>query len=399
MNEISLDERRIIRVHGSDFNAVARRNNELIVGKYRLSLQAHRLFLYVLSQVRPEHDEHTEYEFAINELAEAIGVDRSQLYRDMVRVLDELASTMVNVQAIDAEGRALDGRFVRVGLITNRQAVRIGEGGKNLLSGAVTVSIHKELLPYVRALKQRFTETELKFAFRLRTTFAQRLYDLLKMNEFKGSEWCVGREELYGLLAIEKGKFKSFADFRRFALEKAQTEISTHTDLDFDIAYNQVGRKVSEVVFCLKQGGGKQVELLPGTMKHTVFKWICELGVPVREAEGMILKWWDIDHERLKWHASEARRRKAAGIVKSAAAWFRAGVKNDYRPQKSLFADLQKEADAKRAAYAKSEGLLGKMEGLRPGDNGFVDAGLQKAVAEIYGKVSSHESRDGQFRG
>ncbi len=98
---------------------IARRNNELMTGRFRLSYQAHRLFLYVISMVNADTDENTEYQFSVNELATAIGIDRSNLYKSMVDMLDELSITMVNLPVIDEHGKQVKDRLVRVGLIKN----------------------------------------------------------------------------------------------------------------------------------------------------------------------------------------------------------------------------------------------------------------------------------------
>lgn len=92
-----LTNTRVARMSGQELDNIARRHNELMMGKFRLSLQAQRLFLYVVSLVKDDHDEATEYRFSIYELAQKIGIERSHLYGTMVEVLDELAATIVNV--------------------------------------------------------------------------------------------------------------------------------------------------------------------------------------------------------------------------------------------------------------------------------------------------------------
>jgi plasmid replication initiation protein len=344
------DNYKIIKVSASDNDLVARRRNELVLGNMRMSLQAHRLFLYILSQVRDDHDETTEYEFSVNELATTIGIDRSKLYKTIADVLDELARIMVNVEVLGEDGTPLKDRFVRIGLIRNRQQIRVGEKGQNFLAGHIAVSMYKELLPYVRRLKERFTETDLKYVFRLGSSYSQRLYDLLKAHAFKGRPWRVEREALLKLLVIED-KFQLWGDFRRYVLERAQREINAHTDLAFDLSYHATGRTVTEIVFTLRKEGGNQVELMPGTLKHQSFKAMLDLGLDAKAAENILTAWWDGDPDRVRWHIGEARRLKEAGKIKSAPGWLTSGIQTDYRPQRSLFADITAGVQAKRESY------------------------------------------------
>lgn len=233
---------------------------------------------------------------------------------------------------------------MRVGLVVNRQNVhfegekpRLDSDGKMRVAGEISVSLHKELFPYVRQLKERYTETQLKYVFRLESSYAQKLYDILKSKAFTGKAWRVAREELYELLAVEKGRLEAFGDFRRFVLERAQREINTHTDIAFDIEYVTKGKRVMELVFHLRAKGGADVVSLPGTIRHTVLKGLMELGLKATEADKIMDTWWETDPERVRWHVAEARKMKASGKARNALAWFRAGLKKDYRPQGSLF--------------------------------------------------------------
>jgi plasmid replication initiation protein len=386
---------RVVRVTGDDLDNVARRRNELIVSKYRLSLQAQRLFLYVVSMVDDDHDERTTYEFSIYELAKKIGVDRNHLYGSMVEILNELASTYVYVAPIE-EGQEVENGFVRCGLIVNKQRVRIeggrpklDEDGKERVSGEITIALHKELLPYVRQLNERYTSTALKYVFRLESSYSQKLYDILKSKAFAGRAWRVSREELYEMLVVRPDQL--FAYFRREILERAQREINAHTDIAFEYEFVNKGKRVVEVVFHMKEKGGERVQSLPGTMQHTVLKGLMELGLKAKQAEALIAEWWEVDPERLRWHLAEARRRKASGKAKNPLAWFRAGLKADYRPQGSLFgrkvaaddkAELEKEKKMRERARRELE---------RGGEKPVVamDKALQEALLRLGERVQT----------
>jgi hypothetical protein len=380
---MEIENRKVIKVGSTEIDLIARRRNELMMGKYRLSLQAQRLFLYVLSQVQDAHDEDTEYEFAVSDLARAIGIDGSRLYKTMVDTLEELARTIVVLPVIDGEGKAVPNTIVRVGLVKNRQQVRFVNDGEMRVAGAVTVSLYKELLPYVRQLKERYTEVELKYVFRLPSAYSLRLYDLLKSRAFTGRPWRVEREELRELLGVKPEEYKLWGDFRRKVLEKANEDINTHTDLAFDIEYVNAGRTVVELLFHLRKEGGNEVETLPGTQRHTVFKALLDLGLKAPVADRILSIYWDEDPELVRWHIAEAKRLLTIGKIKNAVGWFLAGIKKDFRPNRSLFASMRKKASATREAYAKKEVQF------------VMDDKLQKALLAVRKHVGQHNNEIG----
>jgi hypothetical protein len=70
-----------------------------------------------------------------------------------------------------------------------------------------------------------------------------------------------------------------------------------------------------------------------------------------READRILRTYWDHDEDLVRWHVGEAKRMKALGKVQNAVGWLMAGLKNDYRPQRLLFADMRKRAIEQRIMY------------------------------------------------
>lgn len=337
---------------------IARRRNELVVGKYRLGFHAQRLFMYVLSKVRDEHDDSTEYKFSIYDLAQKIGVDRAHLYKEMVAAIDELEACKVHAEVIDENGEVKKNEYARVGLIVNRQKVKLGVGDQPLVAGEITISLHKELLPYVQKLKERYTEIELKYFFRLTGSYSQKLYDLLKARAFMHQPWRVGREELRDLLGVESKEYRLWGDFRRYVLERAQADIRDHTDLSFDIEYVKVGQTVEEITFKLRKEGGSNVAVLPGTDKYKAFKGMLDLGLSAKDAEKILEEWWDMDPERVLWHLAEVKKMHRNGKISNPAGWFRSGIKKDFRPSRSLLSEMKRAAAKGREEFKKSGGSV-----------------------------------------
>jgi plasmid replication initiation protein len=347
---------------------VVRRRNEMVMGKYCLSYQAQRLFMYVLSKVRDDHTSETSFSFSVYELAQKIKVDRAHLYTALVGALDELEGKRLFLDEIDEDGNVIKGRVTRVGLIVNKQSFKVGPNARLSLGGEISISLHKELLPYVQRLAGRYTEIDLNEFFRLKTTFGQRLYELLKSQSYKHEAWRVSREELRALLGIDDGKFELWGDFRRFVLERAQADIGTHApSMEFVIEYVKTGQVVTEIIFRLLSKIGA-IKVLRGTEQHEALKSMLDLGLSQVAAGDLLQVWWETDKDRLLWHIEAAKRGLEKGKIKNTRGWLQKAVAKDYRPskieaRKLSLTEWKRQAAEKRENYQKEGGSVLKRQG------------------------------------
>jgi Initiator Replication protein len=201
----------VVRQAG-DRGRLAVRRNELVLGHFRLSVWAQRLFLLLVAHVEDDTDDRTAFRFDIADLARRVGVDRSRLYTDLVDTIYELERTKVFVDRIDGK----PGKMY-VGLVQNKQGFGVTEMGKQLrvTDGKVAFYFHEEILPYVKELSTRFSKVELEYALRLRSSFSQKLYDILKAHQWHGGEYRLSMAELRAMLALGEGEYAKFGDFRR----------------------------------------------------------------------------------------------------------------------------------------------------------------------------------------
>ena len=325
-------------VNEENENLVASRRNELMLAPFRLSLWAQRLFLYVISQVKDGDPVDHRYTFPVAHLAKTVGVENPNLYRGMLEIIDELEVAKVFVPTLDGRGTT------RVGLIKNRQKVEIpksdedGSSGRKkdrmYIDGLISIELWEELLPYIKDLRERYTPVELKYAFQLRSSYGQKLYDILKTQQFHGHPFVVSMEELRKMLDLSGGEFAKFGDFRRFVLERAQTDINERTDLRFQFEAKKIGKKVQTITFRLSRDRKPKVEFLPATKADDLYRLLTKAGLTVNEAVAAVNRWGTSDPDRIVWHLNETRRKQAAGEIKTAPlAWLRSGLKKDFRPQ------------------------------------------------------------------
>ncbi|MEQ1717213.1 MAG: replication initiation protein [Hyphomicrobium sp.] len=329
-----MSEPKVLRKSGSDLG-VATRRNELLLGSYRLSIWAQRFFLLLISKVKDTDADDCVYWLSISELASVIDVDQN-VYREVFAIVQELASTWVTVDSLDEPTRP-----VRVGLVVNRmdaKGMRV-DGDRTYLGGTVAVGIHKELLPYVKRARARFTSVELQYAFRLLSTYSQRMYDILKTQEFHGHdvEWTI--EDVRRMLSMGDSEMARYPDFRRFVIERAIKDINARTDITVKYKPRKTGNRVTHLKFRIasKKSMAGAVPFMAAGREDDLYRRLIKAGLAQLEAVEIVKQWGRRDADRITWHLAEMERKQKAGEIKrSPLAWLRAGIKTDYRPQKGL---------------------------------------------------------------
>ncbi len=322
---------------------VATRRNELLLGSYRLSVWAQRFFLLLISKVKDADADDCVYQLSVSELSAIIDVDQN-LYARIFSILKELAGTWVTVDSLDEPNRP-----VRVGLVVNRmdaKGMRI-DGERTYLGGTVAVGLHKELLPYVKCTRARFTSVELHYAFRLQSTYSQRMYDILKTQQFHGHavEWSI--EEMRRMLSMGEREMARYPDFRRFVIERAVADINARTDIAVQYKARKTGNRVTHLAFRLKPKAKvvDGVPFLAAGREDDLYRRLVKAGLPQAAAVEVFQQWGQRDPHRITWHLAEMDRKRTAGEIKrSPLAWLRAGLKADYRRQKVLpFAERRRD--------------------------------------------------------
>ena len=79
----------VVIVGDKTTSAIAVRRNELMLGSYRLSLWAQRVFLHIISEVKDEHTPDQDYELPIAGLSREVGIEDGNLYREMWAIVRE----------------------------------------------------------------------------------------------------------------------------------------------------------------------------------------------------------------------------------------------------------------------------------------------------------------------
>ncbi|MEQ1718838.1 MAG: replication initiation protein, partial [Hyphomicrobium sp.] len=322
----------------TDEIAVVARHNNLIEAHYYASPQEQRMFLWAVHQAQEVSEGSQILRVSIGELAEFVGIEKNaNIYAQMMDVTDRMTRRQVRIRNIES------GEYVQANLLNARY--RAGQG-------YVEVELSQFVLPYILQLKKNFTTVEMKYVMRLGSGHAMRIYDLVKSRSYRGHKVAVEIDELQSLLGTAD-KYKRFNNFRMRVLDVACEEINKRTDLtiSFVVEPDKADkRKAGKVVFSVSGGAGKEeVPYIPGTPADTFVTKLTRVGLKPKDAIELVDAYANTDPDRITWHLEELERQYPKGAIKSPAAWLKAAIRDDYRPQRSLF-EVEQDKKVKLAA-------------------------------------------------
>jgi hypothetical protein len=104
------------------------------------------------------------------------------------------------------------------------------------------------------------------------------------------------------------------------------------------------GKLVTHVVFKIRTKRPIQIKIDDNPDEHDALKAMLDLGLSSERAHKVLSEWWLADANRVRWHLVAVKKQKAANKIKNSAAWFLAGIKNDYRPEAAAMRDREKAA-------------------------------------------------------
>jgi len=230
---------------------IATMHNKFVEARYRLTIEEQRIILALISLIQPEDEDFKDYKIPVNVLQELTGTKRKDIYTAVKEAVERLLKRTIIIET-EKDFEAFN--FISYG------RYRKGEG-------YFVISIDKHLKPYLLKLKEKFTRIPLKYIFPLRSTYAIRLYELLKQYENTGFrvDYLPNLREMLG---VEPGEYIRFDNFERKVLKTAIKEINEKTDIEVSYEKKKTGRKITHIEFKIKpknvnEGDTTQIEKIP----------------------------------------------------------------------------------------------------------------------------------------
>lgn len=215
------------------------KHNKLVEFKGKMTTNELKLFGLIIADVREQQDKQfQEYNIDISILEET--TKDKNFYNYIKDVALRLEDKKIVIDGINQNNKRY---FTTIRLINKPRYV---EGNNKL-----TLDIDKDLIPYILDLKREFTRYEIENILRLKSSYAVRIYELLKQYENIGKRE-INIKDLREYLGIEKEEYKRFDNFEARVLAPAQEEINESTDVSITYEKLKTGRRITSILFTIE---------------------------------------------------------------------------------------------------------------------------------------------------
>ncbi|MEK5445130.1 MULTISPECIES: replication initiation protein [Bacillaceae] len=238
-------------------NNLVTKSNMLIEANYKLGVVEQKIILCLASNIQPTDSDFKTYTLSIKEFNKLLGLKGNPKYTELRQITKELMQKVFEVR--------IDKKVIQVAWLSFV--------AYNETEGTIDIRFDPFLRPYLLHLKKEFTSYKLENVVKLKSTYAIRLYELLKQYEKI-------RERTLPLLELRKmvgavDIYPAYGNFKQRVLIPAQKELNKKTDISFEIEEIKIGRRVEKIKFVIisskKKNNNidKQLSLFEGNLEDT----------------------------------------------------------------------------------------------------------------------------------
>lgn len=222
-------------------NNLVTKSNMLIEANYKLGVVEQKIILCLASNIHPKDSDFKTYTLPIKEFHKLLGLKGSPKYSELRQITKELMQKVFEVR--------INKKIIQVAWLSY---VAYNES-----EGTIDVRFDPFLRPYLLQLKREFTSYKLENVVKLKSSYAIRIYELLKQYE-KLQERTILLADLRKMLGAED-IYPAYGNFKQRVLIPAQKELKKKTDINFEIEEIKVGKKVDKVKFVITSVQKKRV--------------------------------------------------------------------------------------------------------------------------------------------
>lgn len=229
----------------SSENQLVVKLNALVEAKYKLTMREQKIVLYLISKIRRDDEEFKTYTLPIKEFSEMLDLKGKAKYTDLRKVTDQLQQRLIRINT-GTEIASLHW----LSLVVYKPD-----------EGVISFRFDPYLKPYLLKLRESFTSYQLKNILKLSSSYAIRIYELLKQYE-RIKERTVSLEELREMLGATD-VYPEYANFKQRVLNPAMNELKEKTDLSFEYEEIKVRRKTVKIKFIINsKSKNEEISLL-----------------------------------------------------------------------------------------------------------------------------------------
>ena len=216
--------------------------NSLVGGKQALKLNSAKIIRAAIMQVVRDDEELKPYTISIAELAELLSVSKSNIYRDIESIVDDILNNPVYIKE-ETEKRV---RWIKIPWVTRC------EYNSNI---GVFIKLNDELKPFLLNLKDHYTQYTLDCILVMKSAYSIRLYEMIQSRLMSktlprdGTNIEMSVETLRECCGCESKAYNTFSNFRNRVIDVAVKEINEKTLYTLSFDYVKKGRSVTGMIF------------------------------------------------------------------------------------------------------------------------------------------------------
>lgn len=209
------------------------KSNKLIEANYKLGVVEQKIILCLASNINPSDSDFQTYKFAIKEFHKLLGLKGTPKYTELRQITKDLMQKVFEIR--------IDKKVIQVSWLSYV--------AYNETEGTIDIRFDPFLRPYLLELKREFTSYRLENIVKLNSSYAIRIYELLKQYE-RLQERTFLLADLRKMLGVED-IYPAYGNFKQRVLLPAQKELKKKTDITFAIEELKIGRRVDKIKFII----------------------------------------------------------------------------------------------------------------------------------------------------
>lgn len=279
------------RIVDSNIDKLVTKSNMLIEANYKLGVVEQKIILCLASNIQPTDSDFKTYTLPIKEFNKLLGLKGHAKYTELRKITKELMQKVFEVR--------INKKVIQVAWLSY---VAYNES-----EGTIDIRFDPFLRPYLLELKREFTSYKLENVVKLKSSYAIRIYELLKQYE-KLKERTFSLMDLRKILGAED-IYPAYGNFKQRVLIPAQKELQKKTDINFKIEEIKIGRKVDKVKFIIlkdQKAASKQMDTFEASLnkfksgnsyKQQVQKLALSMGIKI--SDELISSWGKYGEDRV----------------------------------------------------------------------------------------------------
>jgi len=218
-----------------------------IVRQWQLSLplQEQKIFLYVLSKIKPEDEAFYPITISVKEFGKLLGL-KDPGGKDYIHLKKNILKLAARMRWMD-----IDDETEAVVSLIEKPSIK-------KRNGVVTVRLDKHLQPFLLNLKTQYTSYSLQDVWHMKSSYAIRLYEILKSFDYKRGEMLTHHftipqfREWLDCVDI----YKDWRNFKKWVIDTAVSEINAVSNYYVEYETFRLGREIYEIEFTMREKRG-----------------------------------------------------------------------------------------------------------------------------------------------